>query len=396
MKIITLKPKRDYATKHRHPWIFSGAIASRSEEPALGETVQVVATDGTVLGEGSWSPHSQIAIRMLSFGDKEHVDATWISDRVARAIQARSCMIKEGNTNAFRVINAEADGLPGVTIDAYDGWLVGQFTSAGADFWKETIADSLMAHFPNAKGVYERSDADVRQREGLEGVCGILRGEEPPERILIKEFDCAFEVNVREGHKTGFYLDQRDNRRLLAGYCEGTDVLNAFCYTGGFGIVALKAGATSVTHIDLSELALEQAKANTLRNAPNADQSTFIQGNVFHVLRDMRNEAKNYDVVVLDPPKFAESHKAVMKAARGYKDINLLGIKLVRPGGILMTFSCSGAMDTELFHKVVAEAAHDAGREVQVIKRLEQATDHPEGIAFPEGFYLKGLLCRVY
>lgn len=396
MKTVTLKLKRDYSVLHRHPWIFSGAISEVSEEPAAGETVQVISTKGEILGEGAWSPASQISVRMWTFGEAEHVDEAFIRERVMRSVGARALFLAEGQTNAFRLINAEADGLPGVTVDFYNGTLVGQFTSAGAEAWKSVIVQSLMECFPLASSFYERSDAQVREREALAPSCGLLAGDEPPERIVIEEYGCKFEVNVREGHKTGFYLDQRDNRQAVAPYANGMDVLNAFSYTGGFGITALAAGALSVTHVDLSQPALDQARANTLLNTCHADQSQFVNDDIFKYLRACRDSRKNFDVVVLDPPKFADSHGALMKAARGYKDINLLGIKLVRPGGIFATFSCSGAMTPDLFHKVVTEAAQDAGREVQVIRRLQQATDHPESLSFPEGLYLKGLLCRIY
>ncbi len=395
MKIVTLKPKRSFPTECRHPWIFSGAVDSVSREPEPGETVQVVSDDGRILGLGAWSPASQIRVRMWIYGPGGSVDAAFIRDRVQRAIGQRAMFLADGVTNAFRLINAEADGLPGVTVDFYNGWCVAQFTAAGAERWKETVADAVMACFP-CNGLYERSDADVREREALEAVNRLMRGEEPPAAILIEENGCKFEVDVRGGHKTGFYLDQRDNRILFAPYANGCEVLNAFSYTGGFGIAALAAGAAKITHVDLSAPALEQARANTLLNACKAEQSEFIQGSVFDVLRRFRDQRRSFDAVVLDPPKFADSKGALMKAARGYKDINLLGIKLLRPGGLLATFSCSGAMDSELFHTIVAEAARDAGRDVQVIRRLQQAADHPESLAFPEGFYLKGLLCRVW
>ena len=245
------------------------------------------------------------------------------------------------------------------------------------------------------RGIYERSDADVREKEGLQTVTGLLAGDEPPDQIEIYENDCRYLVNVREGHKTGFYLDQRDNREIIRRYANNAEVLNAFSYTGGFGIAAVAAGATSVTHVELSEQALDLAEKNTALNTCEVKNSTFIRGDVFEVLRKFRDEGRSFDVVVLDPPRFASSKGQLMKAARGYKDINLLGMKLLRPGGVLATFSCSGLMTPDLFHKVVADAAVDAGRDVQVIKRLQQSSDHPEGLCFPEGLYLKGLLCIV-
>jgi 23S rRNA (cytosine1962-C5)-methyltransferase len=348
-----------------------------------------------VLGTGAYSPTSQIRVRMWSFDPEAVVDEAFVSDRVARAVGGRAVFLAEDLTNAYRLVNAEADGVPGLVADRYGEWIVCQFTAAGSERWKAEIVAALQRYSP-CRGVYERSDVDVREHEGLSAMTGVLAGEPPPERIEIVENGCRYLVDVREGHKTGFYLDQRDNRSRIKRYANGCDVLNAFSYTGGFGISAVAAGASSVTHVDLSEPALELAKANTALNTCHVDESSFIQGNVFEVLRKFRDEGRSFDLVVLDPPKFAESKGSLMKAARGYKDINLLGIKLLRPGGLLATFSCSGLMTPELFHKVVADAAVDAKRDIQVITRLQQAEDHPEGLCFPEGLYLKGLLCRAW
>ena len=395
MTDLTLHPNRDYSVLRRHPWIFSGAVAKVDGAPAPGETVRVLSSDGAVLGVGAYSPVSQIRVRMWSFGAEAAVDEAFVQDRVGRAVGARALFLAEGATNAFRLVNAEADGVPGLIADKYGDWIVCQFTAAGAERWKREIVAALQRYLP-CRGVYERSDVDVREHEGLPPATGVLAGEEPPERIEIVEHGCRYMVDVREGHKTGFYLDQRDNRNQIKRYANGCDVLNAFSYTGGFGIAAVAAGATSVTHVDLSAPALELAKANTALNTCHVEESQFLQGNVFEVLRKFRDEGRSFDLVVLDPPKFAESKGSLMKASRGYKDINLLGIKLLRPGGVLATFSCSGLMTPELFHKVVSDAAVDAGRDVQVVMRLQQAEDHPEGLCFPEGLYLKGLLCRVW
>ncbi len=392
---LTLYPNREFSVLRRHPWIFSGAVASVDGSPASGETVRVLSADGAVLGAGAYSPTSQIRVRMWSFDPKTVVDAEFIGDRVARVVGSRALFVADGATNAFRLVNSEADGMPGLIADRYGDWIVCQFTSAGAERWKTEIVAALQRFSP-CRGVYERSDVDVRGHEGLEPATGVLAGEPPPERIEIVENGCRYMVDVREGHKTGFYLDQRDNRELVKHYANGCDVLNAFSYTGGFGIAAVAAGAASVTHVDLSASALELAKANTALNTCHVEDSAFIQGNVFEVLRKFRDESRSFDLVILDPPKFAESKGSLMKAARGYKDINLLGIKLLRPGGVLATFSCSGLMTPELFHKVVSDAAVDAKRDIQVISRMQQATDHPEGLCFPEGLYLKGLLCRAW
>jgi len=395
MDDLILHPDRDFSVTRRHPWIFSGAVAKAPQTTAPGDTVRVLSADGTVLGFGAYSPASQIRVRMWSFGPSATVDAAFVEGRVARAVGSRAVFFGEASTNAFRLINAEADGVPGLIADRYGDWIVCQFTTAGAERWKAEIVAALQRFSP-CRGVYERSDVDIRQHEGLEPSTGVLAGDEPPARIPIEENGCRYEVDVREGHKTGFYLDQRDSRATVKRYANNGDVLNAFSYTGGFGIAAVAAGAQSVTHVDLSAAALDLAKSNTALNTCHVEDSSFIQGNVFEVLRKFRDEGRSFDLVVLDPPKFAESKGSLMKAARGYKDINLLGIKLLRPGGVLATFSCSGLMTPELFHKVVADAAVDAKRDIQVISRLQQAEDHPEGLCFPEGLYLKGLLCRAW
>lgn len=393
MNTVVLQPKREFSVQRRHPWIFSGAIAQVEGNPGRGDTVCVKAADGTILGVGAFSPESQIRVRMWSFSAVE-MDASFIADRVAQAVGRRALFLAEGATNAFRLVNAEADGIPGLIADRYGDWIVCQFTTAGAERWKREIVEALQQYSP-CKGVYERSDVDVRAREGLQPVTGLLAGELPPSRIEIVENGCRYYVDVKEGHKTGFYLDQRDNRAMVKRYANGLDVLNAFSYTGGFGIAALTAAAASVTHIDMSEPALALAKENTGLNTCHVEESTFMCGNVFEVLRSFRDAGRSFDMIILDPPKFADSKSSLMKAARGYKDINLLGMKLLRPGGLLATFSCSGLMTSDLFDKVVSDAAVDAKRDFQVIKRLQQAEDHPEGLCFPEGLYLKGLFCRV-
>ncbi|MFA7172698.1 MAG: class I SAM-dependent methyltransferase [Kiritimatiellia bacterium] len=394
MITVTLKKGREFSVSRRHPWIFSGAIAHLEGTPESGASVKIVDHSGQVLGVGAYSAESQIRVRMWSFDPATEVDAAFVTSRVAAAIGARAGYLAEGATNAFRLINSEADFLPGVIADQYGSWIVCQFTTVGAERWKGVVVDALQ-RLSGCSGIYERSDVDVRSREGLLPVIGLLAGVEPPELIEIHEGECRFHVNVREGHKTGFYLDQRENRALIMRYANNSDVLNAFSYTGGFGIASVAAGATSVTHVDLSEQALELARSNTALNTCEVESSTFIKGDVFEVLRKFRDQGRSFDLIVLDPPKFADCKARLMKAARGYKDINLLAMKLLRPGGVLATFSCSALMTPDLFHKVVADAAVDARRDVQVLRRLQQACDHPEGLCFSEGLYLKGLLCRV-
>ena len=444
VKRVSLKPKRDFSVRKHHPWVFSGAVAEAPEGLAPGETVEVVGADGEPLGYGSYSPQSQIRVRMLSFDPKAVPDAQFVQGLVKASVDRRADFFAKGETNAVRLVNAESDGLPGVVADFYAGWVVCQFTSAGAEFWKTTIADALMASVPGAKGVSERTDVDVRAKEGLAtpadgnrrqsvAVDGarqpstaiesfrVLAGDAPPELIEIFEGSCRFLVDVRCGHKTGFYLDQRDARRAVGSLARGLDVLNCFSYTGGFGLAAAAGGAAHVTQVDISHDALELARRNAaLTFGEDARQETldagertldarqetagvegerrktfdFVEADVFKYLRACRDAGKSFDLIVLDPPKFASTKSQVMKAARGYKDINLLAMKLLKPNGMLATFSCSGAMTQELFDKVLAEASEDAHRDFQVIARTRQGADHPVALNFPEGLYLKGVILR--
>ena len=411
MPRVVLKPKRDFSVRRRHPWIFSGAVdvrpsasgeAGKSLVPGL--TVAVASASGEVLGYGSYSPSSQILVRMLSFDPRAVPDAAFVKDLVARAVGRRADLLA-GASVAVRLVNAESDGLPGVVADFYAGWVVCQFTSAGAEYWKRTVAAALMESVPGCRGVGERVDVDVRAKEGLPTAVGgasqasafaVLEGEEPPDLIEIAEGPVRFLVDVRKGHKTGFYLDQRDARAAVGALAKGRDVLNCFCYTGGFGLAAAVGGATHVTQVDVSRDALDLAKRNAdLTLAPGARPPVdYVEEDVFRYLRKCRDERKAFDLIVLDPPKFASVKSQVMKAARGYKDINLLAMKLLKPGGILATFSCSGAMTPDLFDTVLAEAAQDAQRDFQVIARTRQGADHPVALNFPEGLYLKGVIIR--
>ena len=394
MAAIFLNPDRDYSVMRRHPWIFSGAVERVEGQPEPGETVVIHAADGRILGRGAWSATSQIRIRVWSFNPDQAIDEAFIQARLAQAIAGRGALLAGNVSNACRLVNAEGDGLPGVIVDRYDSFLVCQFTTAGAERWKPVILEALPQLWPCA-GIFERSDVEARVHEGLAASCGSVWGEAPPDRIEIREHGCRFLVDVRQGHKTGFYLDQRDNRACVAPYATSGDMLNVFAYTGGFGVVALAAGAASVTHIDQSADALALARENARLNVCDVDDADFVAGNAFETLRRFRDSRRSFDVIVLDPPKFVDARKHVMAACRGYKDINLLAIKLLRPGGILATFSCSGLVTPDIFRKVVADAAVDARRDLQIIQRLQQAPDHPEGLGFPEGLYLKGLLARV-
>ena len=397
---VILNAKREYATLHHHPWIFSGAIRDVDGQPGIGETVEVRSAKGDCLGYGSYSPQSQIRVRMLSFDARVKVDASHVAGLVASAVGRRSAFFVDGATNAFRLVNAENDGLPGVTADYYDGFVVVQLASAGAEFWKRTLVDALMKYVPGCRGVFNRSDVDARAREGLvfepDHVIGPLAGEEPPELIEVNEGTIRYLVNVRKGHKTGFYLDQRDARAAVGALAKGAEMLNCFSYTGGFGLAAVAAGAAAVTHLDVSADALALARRNTELLGPSETTCEFIEADVFKQLRLYRDQARKFDLIVLDPPKFADTKAGIMKASRGYKDINLLAMKLLKPNGVLATFSCSGAMTTDLFDKVCAEAAFDAHRDFQMLARTRQAAvDHPVALSFPEGLYLKGLILRA-
>ena len=401
MKRVVLKKGREFSVAaRRHPWIFSGAIEGAGLDAPAGEIVEVASHDGAALGHGWWSPSSQIRVRMLSFGATTAPDGQFVASRVADAVGRRADFFANAATDAFRLVNAENDLLPGVVADFYAGWGVCQFTSAGAERFKGEIANALMKFVPFCRGVSERTDADARRLEGLavgegDAAFAVLAGEEPPELVEIREGECKFLVDLRKGHKTGFYLDQREARAAVGPLANGADVLNCFSYTGGFGLGARACGALSVTQVDASADALALAKKNEALQHFCGTTVEYVEADVFQYLRRCRDEGRSFDMVILDPPKFAASKSQVMKAARGYKDINLLAMKLLRPNGILATFSCSGAMTSELFDKVVAEAASDAGRDFQVVARTRQGADHPVALSFPEGGYLEGLVLRA-
>ena len=394
MQRIILRPKRDFTVRRHHPWVFSGAVASGEAGP--GETVEVATAGGETLGYGSYSPASQIRVRMLSFDPRTVPDEPFVARLVARSVARRAALLAGGETTAVRLVNAENDGLPGVVADSYGGWVVCQFTSAGAEAMKSAVAAALLSSFPGCRGVAVRNDVDARRREGLavEPAYESLAGDGLPAEVEIREGNVRFLVDVRTGHKTGFYLDQREARAAVGALARGADVLNCFAYTGGFGLACRAGGAASVTQVDLSAPALALARRNEALSFPGASAMEYVEADVFRHLRACRDAGRTFDLIVLDPPKFAESRGQVMKAARGYKDINLLAMKLLRPNGILATFSCSGAMAPDLFDKVLAEAAADAGRDFQAIGRTRQASDHPVALTFPEGLYLKGAILR--
>jgi 23S rRNA (cytosine1962-C5)-methyltransferase len=395
MASVTLKSGREKSLLRRHPWVFSGAMQKVEGDPRPGETVDVFSSQGDFLCRAAFSPHSQISLRVWTFDPDEQVGTAFFHSRLKRAITFRMPFLSRESEGACRLVNGESDALPGVIVDRYARFLVCQFLSAGAELWREEIVSQLRQVLVPL-GIYERSDVDVRQKEGLPSRVGVLWGEPPPPLLEIEEKPCRFFVDVVHGHKTGFYLDQAENRAVLSGYAEGAEVLNAFSYTGAFGIHALKAGAARVLNVDSSHAALALGARNEELNRIGKDRTEALKGDVFQILRELRDRRRQLDLIILDPPKFVDSQRQLERGSRGYKDINLLAFKLLRPGGTLFTFSCSGLVPRDLFQMIVAGAALDAGREVQIVRVLTQGSDHPTSIYFPEGTYLKGLVCRVY
>jgi len=388
--VLRLGPGRDKSLRHRHPWIFSGAVARVEGAPGAGSTVEVRAQDGSLLALAAYSPDSQIRARVWSF-EPARIDAAFVAGRVRDAVALRAGMLDERHTGC-RLVHGESDGLPGVVADRYGDVVVLQLSSAGAEAWRDAIADALVEH-AGARCVVERSDADVRALEGLAPRTGVLRGELSEPAAFVED-GLTYAVDVLRGQKTGFYLDQRDNRRRVRDRSRGAEVLNAFCYTGAFSLAALAGGARSVLSIDSSADALALARANLARNPALAGHAEWQEGDVFAELRRLREAGRAFDVVVLDPPKFAPTAKHAPNAARAYKDVNLWALKLLRPGGLLATFSCSGGVTAELFQKIVAGAALDARADAAIVGRMTASADHQVALSFPEGDYLKGLLVR--
>ena len=400
MSTILLKKGREHSLLRRHPWVFSGAVLGiRGPDPAPGETVDIADADGRWLARGAFSPESSILLRVWTFDETEPIDETFFARRIASAVALRG--LASGGFGgpppslARRLVHGESDGLPGVVADRYGDVVVLQLTTAGADRWRGAIVAALRAAVPDAATIYERSDAHARELEGLAPADGLLWGAEPPEIIEARWAGLAFGVPVRTGHKTGVYLDQAENLPRIGALAAGADVLDAFCYTGGFTMAALRGGAKSVVSLDSSAPALDALRVNLTRNGFDESRVEILCDDAFRRLRTFRDQGRSFDLIVLDPPKFAESRAQVERACRAYKDINLLAFKLLRPGGRLATFSCSGSVSPELFQKVVADAALDARRFARIVGRFTQAADHPVALAFPEGGYLKGLLCEV-
>jgi 23S rRNA (cytosine1962-C5)-methyltransferase len=430
MNTVTLKPSKEKSLLRRHPWVYANAIERIDGKPASGATVLVRAHDGRFLARAAYSPHSQIRLRAWSFDEAEPIDHAFFKRRVQHALAHRRSFVHD--TGAVRLVFGEADGLPGLIVDYYvpdlatggaprtsasakpdananvlesrlplpgdeaaeHGQLVCQFMAAGVEAWKDAIVAALVGA-TGCANVYERSDVSIREKEGLAQTTGVLAGAAPADALIVEENGVRFHVDVRNGHKTGFYVDQRENRALVQEYAAERDVLNCFCYTGGFSLAALKGGARRVVSIDSSGEALALARANVAANGFEAERAEWLDADAFRTLRRLADEGERFDLVVLDPPKFAPAREHVDRAARAYKDINLSGFRLLRPGGLLFTYSCSGAIDAELFQKIVAGAASDARVDARILKRLGTGLDHPLLASFPEGEYLKGLLLQI-
>ncbi len=401
---LFLKPGKEKPILAHHPWIFSGAIA-RVDSAADGDTVDVFDAAERWLARGYFNSHSQIAVRLWTWNQDEQIDRAFLRARLERALTARDALIDRAATNAYRLINAESDFLPGLIADRYVDFVVLQFLALGIEKRKAEVVE-MIDDLLHPRGIYERSDVDVRAKEGLEPSVGRLRGAEPPDRVEIQENNFRFLVDVKRGHKTGFYLDQRENRERVTEYLKllplkgrgervGVEILNAFSYTGAFAVYAAAQNKNArVVNLEASRDALDLARENMRLNGCEAN-GEFVEGDAFQVLRRYRDEGKSFDAIILDPPKFVHAQSQMASGLRGYKDINLLAFKLLKAGGTLITFSCSGPVSAELFQKVVFGAAVDAGREAQVIAKLSQGVDHPILLSFPEAEYLKGLVCKV-
>lgn len=393
MGIVKLKKGREKSLRHRHPWIYSGAIETVDSAPEMGGLVTVLGSRGEFLARGYYNENSRIPVRVLEYDEEVEIDADWWRAKISAAIDARAVLSADAGTDAYRLVNSEADQLPGLVADRYGEVIVVQFRTAGADRMRDTIVKALTEEL-EPRTVIERSDTASRAREGLAPSTGVLQGDELEEAEIL-ENGRRFGVDFTGGQKTGFYLDQRGNRRHVAAFASGCRVLDAFAYTGAFAINALAQGAQSATIVDSSAVALRMAEENIARNDIDTSKVEFVQADVFELLRTYRTEGRRYDMVVLDPPKFALSRHQLDKAMRGYKDVNMLAMQLLEPGGILATFSCSGAVNIESFTLAVSWASTDAGRNVQILRRLSQGIDHPVLVSFPESEYLKGMICRV-
>lgn len=390
---IKLKKGKEKAVWQRHPWVFSGALEKVKGSPSNGDVVKVLANDGDFLAYGYFNDQSRVAIRLIEWQEDAKIDRAWYAQKLKNAIDAR-WHLQTAQTSALRLVFSEADFLPGLIVDKYADFLSVQILSSGIEQAKPIIIE-LLVELLQPKGIFDRSDATARTHEGITAENGLLWGQAPEKFIAVKENGIVYNINIAEGQKSGFYCDQRDNRKILADYAKDKKVLDCFCYSGGFTLNALQQGASEVTSVDSSALAIETLKQNIALNGFDANKHTAIQSDVNKQLRAFNETGGKFDIVVLDPPKYAPSRSALDRAARAYKDLNRLGLQLLNKGGLLATFSCSGAMDIDTFKNILAWAALDAGVELQIVKQFCQPEDHPIRTSFPEGEYLKGLLLRV-
>lgn len=394
MARLILAKGREKSLLRRHPWVFSGAVARIEGNAASGETLDICDHQGKWLAHAAYSPQSQIQARVWSFNRDERIDQAFFERRLQQAQRWRDWLAERDDLTGYRLIAGESDGMPGITIDRFQNTLVLQLLSAGAEYQRATLLAALHTCYPQC-AIYDRSDVAVRKKEGLPLTQGPISGELPPDLLPIREHGMQILVDIKGGHKTGFYLDQRDSRLAARRFARDAHVLNCFSYTGAFAISALMGGCAQVTSVDTSQAALDIARQNVELNGLDLARAEFLRDDVFQLLRRYRDEGKTFDLIVMDPPKFVENKSQLAGACRGYKDINMLALQLLRPGGVLLTFSCSGLMPTDLFQKILADAAVDAGRDIQFIEQYRQAADHPVIASYPEGLYLKGFACRV-
>lgn len=391
---LFLAKGREKSLLLRHPWVFSGAVTRVEGNAVSGETIDVCDFQGKWLARAAFSPQSQIRARVWTFDQQESVDRDFFINRLQTAQQWRTLLAKRDDLTGYRLIAGESDGMPGITIDRFQNFIVLQLLSAGAEYQRANLVAALQHCYPEC-AIYDRSDVAVRKKEGLPLTQGSVVGEEPPALLPIREHGMQILVDIKEGHKTGFYLDQRDSRLAARRFAANAKVLNCFSYTGAFAVSALMGGCEHVISVDTSQAALDVARQNVELNQLDLSKAEFVRDDVFQLLRKYRDEGRKFDLIIMDPPKFVENKSQLAGACRGYKDINMLALNLLSSGGILLSFSCSGLMPIELFQKILADAALDAGRDVQFIEQYRQAADHPVIASYPEGLYLKGFACRV-
>ncbi|ANI28784.1 23S rRNA methyltransferase [Yersinia entomophaga] len=394
MNRVILAMGREKSLLRRHPWVFSGAVERVEGKPLPGETVDIMDSRGKWLARGAYSPESQLRARVWTFQQDEAVDNDFFIRRLQQAQSWRDWIAKRDGLDSYRLIAGESDGLPGVTIDRFQNFFVLQLLSAGAEYQRGALINALQHCYPECS-IYDRSDVSVRKKEGMELTQGPILGDIPPALLPIQEHGMKLLVDIQQGHKTGFYLDQRDSRLAARNYAKGRRVLNCFSYTGAFAVSALMGGCEQVISVDTSQAALDIAKQNVELNQLDLSKAEFVRDDVFQLLRNYRTQGEKFDMIIMDPPKFVENKNQLASACRGYKDINMLALQLLRPGGILLSFSCSGLMPNDLFQKILADAALDAGCDIQFVEQFRQAADHPVIATYPEGLYLKGFACRV-